>query len=440
MQAMILFTDWLAQALEVLSPADPFYADRLVAFKKLHSPAFIEGQKEHYKHISLAETLKQCTRNSYHASIPTTEKLPQKSVTKDTFCDWNPLKKETFTFINGLWSQAQSSFDHTCQDVQLRRLRDLPLAAQKEVLSSCMSDLASSDDIFTTLSTMLSQETYLLEVVDHAQLKQTIVIEHIITKSAAHVVPRLILKIGKESQATIIENWYSDSNDLHSFVNNLTHIQLAEGGQLAYYTLHAGDASFHQVNNIYCNQKDYTTFSHHTYAFGSDMLRMNLTAQIKGSHATAMLYGLYSLGAKEKVDHRIQVIHSHPHSLSKQHYKGILGGQSIGSFNGKIYLTPEAQKTNAYQTNNAIVLSNQANHFVKPQLEIYADDVKCTHGATAGQLDREQLFYFQTRGISATLAKRLLLEAFGMEIISQVSVPALKNYLFEKLIEKLVKL
>ncbi len=437
---MVLFTEWLAQALEALSSVDPFYADRLVAFKKLQNTAFIEDQKEHYKHIPLAEILKQCTSKSYHISRPIIEKLSQEVGMKDTFCEWNPSKKETFTFVNGLWSQAQSSFDNTCRDVQLRRLGDLSLAAQKEALSSCMSDLASSDDVFTTLGIMLSHETYLLEVADYAQPNKTIVIEHIITESAAHVVPRLILKIGKESQATIIENWCSKSNDLHSFVNNLTHIQLAEGGHLAYHTLYTEDPSFHQVNNIYCNQKDHSTFVHHTYAFGAAMLRMNLTVQIKGSHATAMLYGLYNLGSKEKVDHRIQVIHSHPHSLSKQHYKGILGGQSIGSFNGKIYLTPEAQKTNAYQTNNAIVVSDQANHFVKPQLEIYADDVKCTHGATVGQLDTEQLLYLQTRGIPEPLAKRLLLEAFGMEIIDQVALPELKSYLFDKLIAKLVKL
>lgn len=435
---MNVFTNWLDQALKTLPLTDPLYSDRFIAFKKLYNHDFVEAQKENYKYIALIEILRQLTGQDYNISIPTTEIFSQPTTIPS--CGQSTVKKNTLTFINGLWSQEQSSFDPICQDVQLRKLSELPLVEQQEILESCRADLASSDDIFMMLGTMLSHETYLLKIADHVQQKQTIFIEHIITASAPHVVPRFILKVGKKSQVEIVENWYSCKDDLHSFVNNLTYIQLAEGGELSYHTLHTEYPSFHHVNNIYCKQQDHSTFVHHTFTFGSTMLRMNLTAHIRGSHATTMLYGLYGLGAKEKVDHHVQVIHSRPYSLSKQHYKGILSGQSIGAFNGKIYLTPEAQKTNAYQNNNAIVLSNKANHFVKPQLEIYADDVKCTHGATSGQLDREQLFYLQTRGISEPLAKKLLLEAFGTEIINQVTIPELKNYLFDKFIEKLLKL
>jgi Fe-S cluster assembly protein SufD len=375
------------------------------------------------------------TSQTYHAEVSIDNEL---QVPVSSY--GNLGEKNTLTFVNGVWSRTQSSFDDSSKEIQLRKLKDLPVIEQKAVLRAYMSDIASSDDFFITLNIMLSQETYLLEISDHIQVEDVIVIQHVITEGAQHVVPQLIVKVGLASQVTIVENWYGSSSNVLNFVNPLTHISLEAEARLTYYTLHTESPSFYQVNNLYCNQKDHSTFMHHTFSFGSTMLRMNLTTQIKGIHATANLYGLYSLCKKEKMDHRIQVIHSCPHSLSKQHYKGMLGGQSIGVFNGKIYLTPEAQKTNAYQTNNAIILSNEAHHYVKPQLEIYADDVKCSHGATSGQLDQEQLFYLQTRGIEVSLAKRLLLEAFGKEMINLVSVTKLQVYLLEQLAKKLLLL
>ncbi|ROT47565.1 Fe-S cluster assembly protein SufD [Candidatus Cardinium hertigii] len=441
---MTTFMDWLAKAVETLEPfSDPFYADRLVAFNKLHHTDFIESQKEHYPYISFRETLKQLSSQLYHTKVPSESFLEQQALPLAAVAVGygHATKAATLTFVNGRWAKAPSRFSYNGTGIQLRRLADLSLMEQQEVCKGYMADLTSSDDIFVTLNILLAQETYLLEIKDHTQLEDIIVIQHIITSSVTHVVPQFILKIGKESQVTIVEEWYAEGYPIQAFVNSLTHITLAESARLTYYTLHTEYAvPFYHVHALYCNQKDHSTFTHYTFSFGSTMLRINLTDQVQGSHATATLYGLYSLSAKEQVDHRIRVIHSCPHSFSKQLYKCILGGQSTGSFHGLIYLTPDAQQTHAYQTNNAIVLSNGAHHYVKPQLEIYADAVKCSHGATAGQLDQAQLFYLQTRGIEEPLAKRLLLEAFGIEIINTVPIKELQDYLLDKLAEKFIKL
>ncbi|CAH2560215.1 SufB/SufD family protein [Cardinium endosymbiont of Oedothorax gibbosus] len=424
---MMAFINWLAEAFATFSATDPFYIGRLWAFNKLNQPTFIANQKENYN--SLREILQLLTRQAYHFNMPN-QPFPPVEVGGYRYVP----EGVTLTFVNGIGSPSNSVH----QGIQLRRLADLPLLEQKEVLTPYMTDVESSDDLFVMLNRLLAQESHLLEIA--ADRQQVITLQHIVTDSVGHVMPQLMVKVGGASPVTIIENWYIVPYKVQPFVNNFTHILLEEGTHLAYHTLYTDDPSCYQVNTLYCHQKDHSTFSHHTFAFGAAMLRMYIRAQINGSHACASLYGLSTLAATEKVEQQIQIIHSAPHSLSKQHYKSILGGQSIGSFSGKIYLTSAAQQTNAYQTNNVLLLSDAAHHYAKPQLEIYADDVKCSHGATAGQLNEEQLFYLQTRGIATPLAKRLLLEAFGNEIIDSITLTTLQDYLYDQLIAKLVKL
>ncbi|CCM10400.1 Putative uncharacterized protein [Cardinium endosymbiont cEper1 of Encarsia pergandiella] len=419
------FTNWLTGIFKNFSVTDPFYTERLWAFDRLNQPNFIASQTEHYN--NLREMVELWIHQPYDYPIA-----------KQTYSpvDSNVIQTLTFTFVNGIY--VPSDFHDLPQNVKLQKLLDLPLLKQKEVLTTYMDDIRSSDDLFILLNRMLSQESYLLEVTSDTQ--KVIVLQHIVTDSARHVVPQLMINVSQGSKATIIENWSTLSHNPHALLNHFTHILLAEAAHLSYHTLYTDAPSCYQINTLYCNQKANTTFTHHTFSFGTAMLRMHLKTQINGSHARAMLYGLSTVGVKERVAHQIEVIHTAPHSFSQQHYKSILGGQSIGRFSGKIYLTAAAQQTNAYQTNNALILSDTARHYAKPQLEIYADDVKCSHGATTGQLDPSQLFYLQSRGIGAPLARRLLLEAFGSTIIGSVSLPTLQDHIYDKFVAKLVKL
>ncbi|WP_342265179.1 SufD family Fe-S cluster assembly protein [Cardinium endosymbiont of Philonthus spinipes] len=423
---MMAFTNWLQEAFATLPVTAPFYTERLWAFNKLTHATFIEGQKESYR--NLRATLALLTSQAYHFSLPVEPVLPVQ------VAGYGATQAITLTFVDGIWRPSEAIHS----GVQLHRFSALPLFKQKELLTAYRADMGSSEDLFVLLNRMLAQESYLLEIT--GEDPKMLNLQHIVTDSLCHVVPQLLVKVGGSSHVTIIENWHTAAPKVQPFVNAFTHILLEEAAHLSYHTLYTDAPSCYQVNSLYCHQKDHSTFVHHTYSFGAAMLRMYIRAHINGSHAHAGLYGLSTLAATENVTQQIEVIHSKPHSLSKQHYKSILGGQSMGSFSGKIYLTPAAQQTNAYQTNNVLILSDAAHHYAKPQLEIYADDVKCSHGATAGQLDEGQLFYLQTRGIAAPLAKRLLLEAFGREIIDAVELAALQDYLYDQLIAKLVKL
>ena len=433
------FINWLKKAFTIFLVDEPLYPLRLSALQKLVSTDFLQKQQESYQYIPIQEILYRLMHQDYTSrgcADPALEStVNSTALTFDALTTQNRL-----VFIDGAWSQAQSSYACSAEKIQFFRLVDLPIAEQSVVISEWMADFALSDDLFVALNILLSQNIYVLEIAAHVHLDDVIEIHHIITGTVGHVMPRLIIKAGQCSQVTIVTHWHETGDHEQSFVNNLTYISLAEEASVSYYALYVEKFASYQIDTLYSNQKDHSTFTHHTFAFGSAMLRINLMAHLNGSHALARLHGLCALHAKEKVDHHIQVTHRHPHSLSKQYYKCVLDGDATTAFYGKIYLLPAAQQTNAYQTHNAILLSNSAHHYVKPQLEIYADDVKCSHGATVGQLDQEQLFYLQARGITISLARQLLLEAFGNDIIDGISLISLQKYLSKKFIAKLIQL
>lgn len=421
------FIDWLNNIFATLKESDPFYRQRLAAFNKLNHPHFLSSQKERCTMLrEMISLLAHQTDDSYSSFNPL---LP---LTIDNYGIENEAIK--INFVNGIWLPSGACY----QGFQLRRVTDLPIWEQEEVCRLYMANIASSDDLFVLLNTVLSQSHYVLEVEPGTQ--QMIILEHTVTNAYSHIVPQVLLKVGQASMVKLVESWHNPEQKVSSFINNSTHILLERRAHLAYYTLHMQDVASCQVNNIYCNQEECTSFSHHAFAFGGSMLRLHLNLQLTGSHADGRLYGLSLLSGREKMEQQIQVRHSAPSSVSQQYYKSMLNDESSNSFSGSIYLESQAQQTNTYQTSNALMLSDKARYYTKPQLEIYADDVKCSHGATTGQLDQEQLFYLQTRGIAAPLAKKLLLEAFGKQIIQFVDLLPLQNYLSDKLLEKLEKL
>ncbi|AWN81410.1 Fe-S cluster assembly protein SufD [Candidatus Cardinium hertigii] len=426
------FIDWLGEAFALVTPTDPLYSERSLAFNRLSCLNIIENQKENYNFLQ--DLIRQLTQQAYvsHAVQGSCiQSMPLSAI--ETY----GTAAAIVTFIDGNFSQADSYFDARGQAVQLWKWADLPPEEQQAWLNDYQADLGSEEDLFVLLNHMLCQEIYFLKINDTVDLKDIIVIQNIITGSVPHIMPRLLLKVGASSRVTIVEHNYVIDHTAH-FINALTHVLLSAGAELSYYTL--GHTPCYQVHTLHCNQKADSSLNHYVFSLGNVKLRMRFITQLNGKHATANLYGLYGLAAEEKVDYRVQIAHRYPQSFSKQHYKGIVGGQATAAFHGSIYVTPEAQQTNAYQTNNAIVLSPLAHHYVKPQLEIYADDVKCSHGATTGALDPTQLFYLQSRGIDADLAKTILLEAFGKEIIDAVPIAELKQYISAKLLAKLAKL
>jgi len=219
--------------------------------------------------------------------------------------------------------------------------------------------------------------------------------------------------------------------------NSVTEIYVQANAQVDYYKVQNDNLTASLIDNTYIAQGRDSQVSVHTFSFGGKLTRNNLHFYQKGENANSILKGVTIIGEKQHVDHHTLVHHGVPNCESHQDYKGIFDESATGVFNGKIMVQDIAQKTNAFQQNNNILLSDKATINTKPQLEIFADDVKCSHGCTIGQLDQDALFYLQSRGIPQKEAKALLLYAFANNVLESVQIPLVKQRINRIIAQKL---
>ena len=218
----------------------------------------------------------------------------------------------------------------------------------------------------------------------------------------------------------------------HSFLtNSLTEIFIGSHAAISYDWLQNENMQSTHINNLFIHQLDHSRFTSSIVSLHGGLIRNNFYAVLNGEHAETNLNGLFLCDNKQHVANYVLMDHAKPHGLSNQLFKGILDDEATGSFNGKILVRKDAQKIQAYQKNNNVLLSSAARMNTKPHLEIYADDVKCSHGATVGQIDREALFYIRSRGIGEDEARHLLMYAFANEIVGRIAVPVLKERIIE---------
>jgi Fe-S cluster assembly protein SufD len=219
------------------------------------------------------------------------------------------------------------------------------------------------------------------------------------------------------------------------FTNAVTEIVVGAGAIVDHYKVQReGDWAFHQAT-MQVQIGRAANFASHAVTQGGQWVRNEINAVFEGEGAECTLNGLYQAGGQQLVDNHTFIDHAYPHCASHELYKGILDGKARGVFNGKIYVRQDAQKTDAKQTNQTLLLSDDATINTKPQLEIYADDVKCTHGATVGQLDAESIFYLRTRGVGLAEARSLLTYAFANDIVGRIKVPSVRAELERSLLE-----
>lgn len=237
---------------------------------------------------------------------------------------------------------------------------------------------------------------------------------------------RNLIVLEPGAQATWIATHESDSIQ-HSLHNQVNELYLENDAQLCHYTFEQQALANSRILRTFAQLARQSYYHNVTLVWGGDLLRHDLCVAIQGEAAQANLYGLNVVKGQTHVDHHTWVDHIAPKAYSNELYKGIYDEQSVGVFNGKIYVRPDAQQTNAFQSNRNILLSPVANVNTKPQLEIWADDVKCSHGATIGQIDEEALFYLRSRGIGQEAAKALLLQAFAQEVVLQILHPELRQ-------------
>jgi Fe-S cluster assembly protein SufD len=293
---------------------------------------------------------------------------------------------------------------------------------------------------FAALNTAFFEDGAFIYIPANTVVERPIEIVYISTsgEDAVMSTPRTLIIAEKHSQATIIETYIGIPGG-GRLTNAVTEVVLADGAVVDHYKRceePAESGAFHVgVMSVQLGRS--SNFSSHAMTFGGGLVRNEVYAELTGEYAECTLNGLYLGGGSHLIDNHTTIDHAAPNCNSHEIYKGILDGHSRGVFNGKIYVRVDAQKTDAKQTNKTLLLSPDARIDTKPQLEILADDVKCTHGATVGQLDPNQIFYLRSRGMSETGARSLLTYAFAGDIVQRIKVEALRNALDKKLLELL---
>lgn len=339
-------------------------------------------------------------------------------------------------FIDGKYSSFLSETTHDTIDVCLMSAA-LSKPKYKAVIDTYFNKIAKQDNL-TSLNTAFANEGAYIHIPKNVEVKKPIQIINFTTGSEAAVMtqPRNLIVVDENAHVQIIERHQSlTSNAVLS--NVVTEIFSAKSSTVDVYKIQNDDLNASIVDNTYVDQKSNSIVSVHTFSFGGNITRNNLNFYQNGEHIDSILKGITIIEGKQHVDHHTLVHHIEPNCESHQDYKGIFDERSTGVFNGKVIVNKEAQKTNAYQQNNNVLISDKATINAKPQLEIFADDVKCSHGCTIGQLDDDALFYMQQRGIPQKEGKALLMFAFANTVLESVKIPEVKSRITKLIANKL---
>ncbi|PSL45521.1 iron-regulated ABC transporter permease protein SufD [Chitinophaga niastensis] len=287
------------------------------------------------------------------------------------------------------------------------------------------------NESLATLNTALFADGLYIELAANTVIDKPVHIVNVYTcERHAFIQPRHLWVLNKNTTATIIESSVHPETTAVAFANSVLETVIAENAELWHYNVQQGEESFREVHTTAAQQHNNSRYHHFNFTLpNTPFTRNNLTVALNGSHTETNLNGLYIANKSQHVDNHTFMDHIKPDCHSNELYKGVLLDNANGVFTGRILVHQEAQKTNAFQQNNNLLLGSKADINSQPQLEIYADDVKCSHGFTAGQFSEESMFYLRSRGIGEDAAKALMVNAFSHDITEAVKVPALQHYL-----------
>ncbi len=321
--------------------------------------------------------------------------------------------------------------EDTPKGLVIEQLDNLDNARQLEIKKYLATLTSYQSDAFAALNTAFFKQGSLIKIAKGTTLDKPIIIYHLSDGQSGTIYTqtRHLLVAEENSRATLIEINKNLISNQQTFHNAVSEVFLEEGAQFYLYKIQSECSGAIIVDNTHINQDNSSQLYCTTVTTGGTMIRNNLNISINGEHCESHLFGLYIVKGNDHVDNHTVVDHRIANSYSNELYKGIINDSGTGVFNGKIFVQPDAQKTNAFQSNKNLLLSDKASMNTKPQLEIWADDVKCSHGATTGQIDSEQIFYLRSRGLDEQQAKGMLLYAFATDFLKQISLPVLKDYL-----------
>ena len=393
---------------------------RTSALKNFENKGFPTKKDEAWKYTSLNAILK----NDFSVFPKNETAIEFRDVKKYFLHEIDTYK---VIFIDGVFSSNLSSTTHEGIDVCLMSSA-LNKPKYKMVIDTYFNKVASKDESLTSLNTAFANEGAYINIPKSKVADKPIEIMYFSTGSEAALLvqPRNLVIVGENSHVQIIER-HQSLNENPVLTNSVTEIFAQKRAIVDYYKIQNDNHEANLIDNTFVSQQKESHVSVHTFSFGGNLTRNNLNFFHFGERLTSTLNGITIIGEKQHVDHYTLVNHATPNCESFQDYKGIFSDRSTGVFNGKVYVEKEAQKTNAFQKSNNILLGDKSTINAKPQLEIFADDVKCSHGCTVGQLDETAMFYMQARGIPKKEAKALLMYAFSNAVIENIKIPELKK-------------
>lgn len=349
----------------------------------------------------------------------------------------NNLDSNKVVFVNGKFDAALSSI--ASEEVTIKPLSEVLVdASYQEVVEQFYGKIALKNEAFVALNNAYATEGFFVQVAKNKIVEKPIEVLYITTGNTQEALlqPRNLVVIGDQAKVQIIEK-HVTLNETANLTNALTEVNVGKNADLYLYKFQNDTDHASLIDNTYINQERDSRAHVFTFAFGGKVVRNNLNFFQNGENCNSVMDGITMIENKQHVDHHTFVEHNFPNCESHELYKGIYDGKSEGVFNGKIYVHKEAQKLNAFQQNNNVLLSDTASINTKPQLEIFADDVKCSHGCTVGQLAEDSLFYMQQRGIPKKEAKALLLYAFASDALQRVEIEQVQDVVNHMIAAKL---
>ncbi len=340
-------------------------------------------------------------------------------------------------FLNGRFAPALSQLDALPAGI---RVMDLATASaqEPELLGRFLGTAAPADrDGFTALNAAFAGEGTVIHVAKEMVIEHPVHVLHVMDAHGANLMshPRHVMVVERHAKASVVESYVALA-DVPYFTNAVVEAFVEDGATLNVVRIQRESRLAQHIGTVEARQGRDSHFLTFTFQTGAALSRSNVYTVLGGEGCGCTINGLYMLDGEQHGDHQTRVEHVKENCFSREAYKGLIDDRAHGVFNGKVYVHPEAQKTDGKQTNHTLLLSEQAQIDTKPQLEIFADDVKCTHGATVGRIDETALFYLKSRGVGKVLAKQLLMYAFAADVLETIENPTIVEALETLTVER----
>lgn len=409
----------------VNAPNDPLIELRRAALERFVAAGFPTQRQEDWKYTNL----RRLEARTFAPATSTAVALGSHEQ------HWIANAGIRIVLVNGHWMPALSSVGAQFPGMTLLTLKQWsehdPAAVAAFIAESSRAPAGALED----LNLAFFEDGVVLDLAADASPDQPIYIVHQWSDGAAQLMsnPRVIVRAAPNSRCTVIEHFIGGTAG-ECFTNAVAEIEVAAGASVEHYRIQQESARAFHIGHVNVRVQQDGRYASHDIALGASLARLNLGTILQGAGAHVALHGLLAPLASQHLDSHTTIDHAAPHATSDENYRGIAGERGRGVFNGKVIVRPDAQKTDARQSSRNLLLAAGAEIDTKPELEIYANDVKCSHGATTGQLDAAALFYLRSRGLDEVAARALLIRAFAESIVSSIGPPALSAYI-EKVLD-----